>query len=276
LGDRDISWEMLTFFRETPKMVVQKFRQKFPPVSEVLDPLVPDNLFLVVDYKFWISPPISLKLCLPPPTFTNFSISPVFVNLRVFYILCVYFVCPPLRWSWCIYASHNARSGRPWILRWLGLVIKVSAYVCIGILRDDRPPDETSFCWLVRKSLITCLRLSSALSCHIQIIIWLGSLSSFQRLIFDSLRFRFPKNMCISSLFVIFILDPVLSLSDHVNSDSGSCFYCLGPRQLRLICQSCSLHAIKILAHALICARVDYVICNAVYMHVGLSWKNYI
>src|SRR6218665_3875827 len=33
--------EMLTFFRETPKKVVKKFRLKFgPPVSEVLDPLV--------------------------------------------------------------------------------------------------------------------------------------------------------------------------------------------------------------------------------------------
>jgi len=31
--------EMLTFFQETPKKVVKKFRQKFgPPVSEVLDP----------------------------------------------------------------------------------------------------------------------------------------------------------------------------------------------------------------------------------------------
>src|SRR6218665_2163412 len=35
--------EILKFFRETPKKVVQKFRQKFAPpsVSEVLDPLVP-------------------------------------------------------------------------------------------------------------------------------------------------------------------------------------------------------------------------------------------
>ena len=42
LGDTwKFSREMLTFFRKTPKKVVQKFRQKFgPSVSEVLDPLV--------------------------------------------------------------------------------------------------------------------------------------------------------------------------------------------------------------------------------------------
>ena len=34
-------------FRETPKKVVKKFRQKFgPPVSEVLDPLVNIRLYM--------------------------------------------------------------------------------------------------------------------------------------------------------------------------------------------------------------------------------------
>ena len=44
--------EMLKFFRQTPKMVIQKFRYKFgPPVYEVLDLLVYltySNLFIVL------------------------------------------------------------------------------------------------------------------------------------------------------------------------------------------------------------------------------------
>ena len=51
-----------------------------------------------------------------------------------------------------------------------------------------------------------------------------------------------------------FILDPVLYLSDHISSVFRSCFYYL--RQLSLIRQSLSLHAIAILVHALIRARV--------------------
>jgi len=47
-----------------------------------------------------------------------------------------------------------------------------------------------------------------------------------------------------------------LSLSDHVNSVSRSCFYYL--RQLQSIRTSLPLHAITILVHVLICARVDY------------------
>ena len=65
-----------------------------------------------------------------------------------------------------------------------------------------------------------------------------------------------------------FILDPVLSLSDHASSVSRSCFYYL--LQLRAIRQSLPLHAITILVHALICTRIDY--GNAVY--IGLSSTN--
>ena len=45
---------MLKFFLETPKKVVQEFRQKFgPPVSEVLDPLVGYcNLLAAVSWSF--------------------------------------------------------------------------------------------------------------------------------------------------------------------------------------------------------------------------------
>ena len=66
-----------------------------------------------------------------------------------------------------------------------------------------------------------------------------------------------------------FILDPVLSLSDHVNSAYRSCLYYMYFRQLRFIRQSPPLHAITILVRALICASVDY--GNAVY--IGLSFN---
>ena len=76
--------------------------------------------FLVIDSKFWIPPIfakqyisqlISGKLLLLP----TFLFSMISYNLRVFYILyhtlCFSF---PLVWPWCIYASHNAHTGRPW------------------------------------------------------------------------------------------------------------------------------------------------------------------
>ena len=55
-------------------------------------------------------PPVSRKL-LFPPTLTNFpSVLDKFTyflhTLRVFHF--------PLLWPWCIYASPNARTGRPW------------------------------------------------------------------------------------------------------------------------------------------------------------------
>jgi len=65
-----------------------------------------------------------------------------------------------------------------------------------------------------------------------------------------------------------FILDPVLSLSDHVNSVSRSCFYYI--RQLRSIRQWRPLHAITILDHEFICARVDN--GNATYIALSSTW----
>ena len=73
----------------------------------------------------------------------------------------------------------------------------------------------------------------------------------------DSLCLRFPNVHFSSSVCDLgFIPDPALSLSDHVNSVTRSCFDYLC--QLHLIRQSLPLHAITILVHALICARVDY------------------
>jgi len=51
------------------------------------------------------------KFATIPPYFA-FSIH-WFRKIYVFYVLYMFFVSPPL-WPWCIYASHNARTGRPW------------------------------------------------------------------------------------------------------------------------------------------------------------------
>ena len=99
--------------------------------------------------------------------------------------------------------------------------------------------------------------------------IWLGGRTQLSKIDSDSLRLRFPNIHFSSSVRDLgFILDPVLSLTQHVNSVSRTCFYYL--RQLRTIRQSLPLHAITILVHALICARIDY--GNAVY--IGLSSTN--
>ena len=61
----------------------------------------------------YISPTCFAKIILLPPTFTNFP--PCF---RQIHLLFTYFTCivfPPLLWPWCIYASPNARTGRPWL-----------------------------------------------------------------------------------------------------------------------------------------------------------------
>jgi len=69
--------------------------------------------FLVIDYKFWISPLFSLfqyisssisRNFLFPPTFPNFPHD--FVKFTCFlHIFCVFRF--PLVWPWCIYASHQ-------------------------------------------------------------------------------------------------------------------------------------------------------------------------
>jgi len=76
--------------------------------------------FFLVDHKFRISPLFCLFYCISPLISENllfpllFKISPLFSkNSTAFYILYVSF--PPLLWPWCIYASPNARTGRPCI-----------------------------------------------------------------------------------------------------------------------------------------------------------------
>jgi len=76
---------------------------------------ISDDLFLVIHHKFPpyfhyfnTFPPISTKLFFPP-TFRDFPA--VFGKFTCFCIvLCFLF---PLLLPWCIYASHNARTGRP-------------------------------------------------------------------------------------------------------------------------------------------------------------------
>ena len=83
------------------------------------------DLFLVINHKFRIfppsfpisihfpiSPPISPKLFFPP-YFSTFT--PCFRHFSSF-LHTLYDFCFPLIWPWCIYASHNARNGRPWII----------------------------------------------------------------------------------------------------------------------------------------------------------------
>ena len=55
-------------------------------------------------------PPCFAKTILFPLRLQIFP--PVLGKFTCFYILYVYF--PPLLWPWCIYASPNARTGRPW------------------------------------------------------------------------------------------------------------------------------------------------------------------
>ena len=54
-------------------------------------------------------PPLSRQLLFSP---LLWQISPLFDTHHLFYILYVYFVSP-LLWPWWIYASPNARTGRP-------------------------------------------------------------------------------------------------------------------------------------------------------------------
>src|SRR5688572_13917248 len=99
--------------------------------------------------------------------------------------------------------------------------------------------------------------------------IWLGSHAQLTKIDADSFCLQFLNVHFSSSVRDLgFILDPVLSLSDHVNSVSRSCVYYLC--QLRAIRQSLPLHAITTLVHALICARIDY--GNAAY--IGHSYTN--
>ena len=80
---------------------------------------ISDDLFLVIDHKFWISPIFSLFLYIFPLFRENYyfpvpwEIFPLFsTNSPAFYTLYVYFVFP-LLWPWCIYASPNARTYTP-------------------------------------------------------------------------------------------------------------------------------------------------------------------
>ena len=76
-------------------------------------------LFLVIDHKFRIPPILPVLVHFPPdsrkllflPYFSTFP--PCF---RKIHQLFTYFMCiSPLLWPWCIYASPNARTGRPWV-----------------------------------------------------------------------------------------------------------------------------------------------------------------
>jgi len=77
-------------------------------------------LFLVIDHKFWIYPYFYCFSTFPPyfekiiisPYFSKFP--PWFRKITCFFLHTLCFSFPPLIWPWCIYASHNACTGRPW------------------------------------------------------------------------------------------------------------------------------------------------------------------
>ena len=96
---------------------------RFPPIftfSQKNSIFIRQNIlwpFLVFDYKFRISPLFSLFEYISP-YFWKIIVSPLllqilpdFVKFTCFYILYVFLVSP-LVWPWCIYASHDARTGR--------------------------------------------------------------------------------------------------------------------------------------------------------------------
>ena len=94
-------------------------RKNFPFSSAKIS----DDFFLVVDHKFWIFPyfacfrtfpaPWFAKIYYFPSTFQNFL--PCFLKIQQLF---TYFTCNfPLLWPWCIYASPNARTGRPCVGR---------------------------------------------------------------------------------------------------------------------------------------------------------------
>ena len=96
---------------------------RFPPISETFSDFLTHFYNVTFPRKiYWLSSAkISDDLFLSSttnfefPPCPIFKISPLFyANSPAFFILYVYF--PPLLWPWCIYASPNARTGRPCIL----------------------------------------------------------------------------------------------------------------------------------------------------------------
>ena len=97
-----------------PPEAMMHFRRvsDFPPISRIVLDLVkispfPTKIFLFSSaqisdlfYNHWLQ-------MLNFPLFSLFST----FKFTCFYILYVF--CSPLLWPWCIYASHNARTGRP-------------------------------------------------------------------------------------------------------------------------------------------------------------------
>ena len=99
--------------------------------------------------------------------------------------------------------------------------------------------------------------------------IWLGGRVQLAKIDMELLSTLYPDIQFSPTVRDLgFTLDPILSLTDHVNRISRTCFYHL--RQLRTIRHSLSLQAVKALVHALICSRVDF--GNSAY--AGLSSLN--
>jgi len=73
--------------------------------------------FLVIDSKFWIFPLFAVSVNFPLFR-ENYYFPRISLHLRVLHTVAYVFFVFPLVWPWCIYASHNARTGRPWKRPW--------------------------------------------------------------------------------------------------------------------------------------------------------------
>ena len=100
-----------------------KILQILPFPKQIFDFHPPKFLMtfvLVINYK---CSPYSACFSTFPSYFAKIIISPSFRNVPPVFVECTcilhrpYFMCisfVPLLWPWCIYASHNTPTGRPW------------------------------------------------------------------------------------------------------------------------------------------------------------------
>ena len=86
--------------------------------------------FFSYQLQIWNFPPISAVSVHLPPILEKDIISQLLLKISLWFrqiyvflhAFCMFSFPTPLLWSWCIYASHNARTGRPWKL--VGLTVE--------------------------------------------------------------------------------------------------------------------------------------------------------
>jgi len=64
------------------------------------------------------------------------------------HLLFTYFMCIfPLLWPWCIYASPNARTGRPWRFSTIFIFINTIAKITLKIIFFSKHWNSWKFCF---------------------------------------------------------------------------------------------------------------------------------